>query len=64
LNQEYESKKANFDRANASIESEKATLEKEVTELTDATNAQESKIYNLVSQALLLEQSLSRATNE
>ena len=64
LNSEYESKKANFDRANASIESDKAKLESEVNELTDATNAQESKIYNLTSQALLLEQSLSRATNE
>ena len=64
LNGEYESKKANFDRANASIESEKARLEAEVTELTDATNAQESKIYNLTSQALLLDQQLQRATNE
>lgn len=48
LSNEYESKKANFDRANASIESEKGRLEAEVKELTDATNAQESKIYMLI----------------
>ena len=64
LTTEYEQKKANFDRANASIESEKGKLEAEVKELTDATNAQESKIHSLIGQAMCLEQFVNRSATE